>query len=177
MKKTSLMTQKEKIKKLENQLKKGKVNLRKITIKERQQQIWENKKQRRARAKKLLRLGLALEVTQLFIYSQEIILGHLFQFKKVIPVDQEKLKIYGEEILKEIDSHDEEVISTLTREEKKARNHKLITYGALFEIAGVTEVNLAVMLGYLDRLHGKENTYRNFCYQEGRIYFLKNKKG
>lgn len=91
-------------------------------------------------------------------------------------MDQEKFKLYGEEILKEIDRHDEEVISTLTREEKKARNHKLITYGALFEIAGVTEVNLAIMLGYLDRLHGKENTYRNFCYQEGRLYFLKNGK-
>ncbi|MEE0137723.1 conjugal transfer protein TraD [Fusobacterium ulcerans] len=152
------------------------MNLRKITIKERQQQIWENKKQRRARAKKLLRLGLALEVTQLFIYSQEIILGHLFQFKKVVPMDQEKFKLYGEEILKEIDRHDEEVISDLTKEEKKARNHRLITYGALFEIAGVTEVNLAVMLGYLDRLHGKENNYRNFCYQEGKIYFLKNEK-
>ena len=91
-------------------------------------------------------------------------------------MDQEKFKLYGEEILKEIDRHDEEVISTLTREEKKARNHKLINYGALFEIAGVTEVNLAVMLGYLDRLHGKENSYRIFCYQEGRIYFLKNDK-
>ena len=66
-------------------------------------------------------------------------------------MDQEKLRAYGEEILKEIDSHDEEVISDLTKEEKKARNHKLITYGALFEIAGVTEVNLAIMLGYLDR--------------------------
>lgn len=93
-----------------------------------------------------------------------------------MPVDQEKLKIYGEEILKEIDRHDEEVISDLTKEEKKARNHKLITYGALFEIVGVTEVNLAVMLGYLDRLHGKENNYRNFCYQEGKIYFFKNEK-
>ncbi len=91
-------------------------------------------------------------------------------------MDQEKLKVYGEELLKEIDSHDEEAISDLTKEEKKARNHKLITYGALFEIARTTEVNLAVMLGYLDRLHGKENSYRNFCYQEGKIYFLKNKK-
>lgn len=103
-------------------------------------------------------------------------MGYLLQFKKVVPVNHEKLRVYGEEILKEIDSHDEEMISELTVKEKKARNHKLITYGALFEIAGVTEVNLAVMLGYLDILHGKDNSYRNFCYQEGRIYFLKNKK-
>lgn len=91
-------------------------------------------------------------------------------------MDQEKFREHGEEILKEIDSYDEGIALHLTTKEKKARNHKLITYGALFEIAGVTEVNLAVMLGYLDRLHGKENTYRNFCYQEGKIYFLKNEK-
>lgn len=140
------------------------------------QEIILNKKKRRERDRKLLLLGIILEITDLFIYEQEVILGHLFNFKKVAPIIYPKLKETGAKILKKLDNHDNDIVLGLSTDEKKARNHKLITYGALFEIAGLTNINLAILIGYAEQLHTENQYYFTRCYQDGKIYFLKKKE-
>lgn len=135
-----------------------------------------NKKKRQERDRKLLLLGIILEITDLFIYEQEIILGHLFNFKKITPITYTKLKEIGSEILKKLDEYDDNIVLSLSTDEKKARNHKLISYGALFEIADLININLAILIGYAEQLHSENQHYFTRCYQDGKIYFIKKEK-
>lgn len=131
------------------------------------------KKQRRIRAKKLLKLGLAVEITNLTEYDINILLGHLFNFKNINIIEQEKLKKDGEHFFEELSKYDEQMAAALTTVEKKARNHNLISLGALFEIAKLTEVNLAVLIGFLNSLHEQKEYYLSQCNIQGKLYFLK----
>lgn len=135
-----------------------------------------NKKKRQKRDRKLLLLGIILEITDLFIYEQEIILGHLFNFKKITPITYTKLKEIGSETLKKLDEYDDNIVLSLSTDEKKARNHKLISYGALFEIADLININLAILIGYAEQLHSENQHYFTRCYQDGKIYFIKKEK-
>lgn len=112
-------------------------------------------------------------MTNTFEYEDNVILGHLFNFKNINIFEQQKLKEMGENFLKELDDYDSNIARSLSTKEKKARNHKLITVGALFEIANVTEVNLAILIGYINSLHDKKEYYLSQCKLNGKLYFLK----
>lgn len=115
-------------------------------------------------------------MTNTLQYGTNIILGHLFYFENINILEQENLKKIGEDFLKDLIDYDSKIARSLTTKEKKARNHKLITVGALFEIAKITEINLAVLIGYLNSLHGKQEYYLSQCKMEGKLYFLKGGK-
>lgn len=112
-------------------------------------------------------------MTNTFKYETNIILGHLFNFKNINIFEQEKYKKIGEDFLKDLTDYDSKIVRNLTTKEKKARNHKLISVGALFEIAKITEINLAILIGYLNSLHGKQEYYLSQCELDGKLYFLK----
>lgn len=146
----------------------------------RKEKIEEQKKrnnERKLRARILLKFGLVAEITYIIEYGTHIILGHLLKFQNISPLEKESLKNNGEKIFKEIEEHDKKTVITLTTEEKKARNHKLIGIGALFEIANLINVNLAVITGYCYSLHKKDQNYINDCNIKGKLYFLKKGDG
>lgn len=95
------------------------------------------------------------------------------KFKELNIIEKEKLKEIGSSIFDEIETFDQKKVIYLTTDEKKARNHKLIGIGALFEIADLLNENLATLTGYCYSLHQKNNYYLNDCELMGKLYFLK----
>ena len=91
-------------------------------------------------------------------------------------IEIEELKKVGKVLIDELDQFDEEQVNILTTTEKKARNHILIGYGALFEIAKLTEKELILLIGYCLNLYNKDDYYINDCEIKGKLYFLKNKR-
>ena len=148
------------------------------TLKRKQLIELQNQKkiERKIRARILLRLGLIVEITNLNEYSINTILGHLFNFDKLSIIEIEELKKAGKILVDELDKFDEEQVNILTTTEKKARNHILIGYGALFEIAKLTEKELILLIGYCLNLYNKDDYYINDCEIKGKLYFLKNKR-
>lgn len=136
--------------------------------------MWRNQKnQRKIRDKKLLMLGIIFEITNTILYDENILLGHLFNFKKLNMIELDSLKKDGEKTFEELKIHDKKMILHLSSEEKRARNHKLISIGALFEIAEITNVNLGLLIGFVNSLHSKKNYYLTQCELDGKLYFLR----
>lgn len=132
----------------------------------------DQKEKRKERAKKLLRLGIVLELTNVIKYEKEIILGYLCKLKDATIFERNKFIQVGDKILGRIEELDSKKINELSYIDIKARNHFLITRGALFEIAEVDE-KLNVILGFLLELSEKNESYITRCYQEGALYFIK----
>lgn len=147
-------------------LKIHKLNVRIAKLKKRKrfQEQKERNKIRRERANKLLKLGLIFEFTMTDIYSVEIIVGYLEFFKKISTEELEYLKYCGNKLLKEqsLEVHDKEEIVLLDTSERKARNHKLISLGALFEKTKTDKFSLAEQIGYIDKLHSLENVEKEY---------------
>ncbi|MGL5209355.1 hypothetical protein [Cetobacterium sp.] len=122
----------------------------------------------------MLKLGIAMEYTDVLVFDEETLLGHLFNLKKVNYIEIEKYEKYGEKRLAFIEDNDREAVKGLSYEEKKKRNHLLIMRGALFEIAEALNYKLNLVIGFLAELHLKNENYKIKCYQEGKIYFMKN---
>lgn len=115
----------------------------------------ENKKKRRERARKLLKLGLIFEFTLTTLYSTELILGYLSKFKDNIEDREEYFSYIGNKLLQtsSLEKHDKKEILLLDTAERKARNHKLISLGALFELTNTMSYSLVVKIGYIDEIH------------------------
>ncbi|MDO4689824.1 MAG: hypothetical protein Q4A58_00820 [Fusobacterium sp.] len=138
------------------------------------------KKERILRARKLLKLGIIFEITLTKEYSTEVIVGHLLELNNK-ENEIEYFKYLGEKILSEIsiEKHDQKEVLFLDREEKKKRNHKLISLGALFEMTERLDYPLAVQIGYIDSLHSSTDTEMKVKEEKGKKYiekrrFLKN---
>lgn len=120
-----------------------------------------------------MKFGLSIEYTRVFIYESEILLGHLFNFKNLNGLKSKALIDIGEQNLQDLEDKDSDTVTGLDYKEKKERNHILITLGALFEVAEIEEVKLSLVIGYLLELHSETEDYRNRCFQNGNLYFLK----
>lgn len=132
------------------------------------------KKERILRARKLLKLGIIFEITLTEMYSVEIIVGHLLELNNK-ENEIEYFKYLGEKILSEIsiEKHDQKEVLLLDREEKKKRNHKLISLGALFEMTEKLNYPLATQVGYIDSLHSSTNTEMKIKEEKGKKYIEK----
>jgi hypothetical protein len=126
---------------------------------------------KQARSKELIRLGLLCEITDTIHIGQEILLGHLLQYKPLI-----EYKELGENLIKELQNNDTKKVINLDTKNKKSRNHDLITYGSLFEIAKLKDKNLAELGGYLKQIFKENEIYINQCDIVGKTYFLKLKQ-
>lgn len=115
-----------------------------------------------------------MEYTDVLIFDEEILLGHLFNLKKSSYIQLEKYEEYGEKRLSFLNENDKEIVQQLSYEEKKKRNHHLIKRGALFEISETLNYKLNLIVGYLAELHTKDEYYIERCLQDGKSYFMKN---
>lgn len=118
-------------------------------------------------------LGIIFEVTNTIFYNENILLGHLFKFKNLNRIELDLLKEEGEKIFRDLNEYDRDIVSHLSTEERKARNHKLISIGALLEITEITDKNLAILMGFINLIHSKDKYYLNQCELDGKLYFLK----
>lgn len=153
-----------------------------LTKRKRYLQKKEQKRERIERARRLLKLGIIFEITFTTIYPIELIVGHLLELRNMQQDKIEDFRYLGEKILSEnsIEKYDQEEIIFLNREERKARNHKLISLGALFEMTKTLYYPLAVQVGYIENLHLLNTEEREDKEKKGKEYIdnrrLKNER-
>ena len=168
------------LEKINNKIHKLKYNISLFKSRKKAQEKSESKKkriERIERARKLLRLGILFEMTSTDIYSIELIIGYLLELKEKKIYEIGALKYYGNKLLTEnsIEKHDQKEVIFLDTKEKKKRNHKLISLGALFEITLTDNFSIAVLISYLENLHSlKEKDF--IFYQENGENYLKNRR-
>ena len=165
------------LEKINDKIHKLKYNISLLRSRKKAQEKSENKKKRRERARKLLRLGILFEMTSTDIYSTELIIGYLLELKEKKIYEIGALKYYGNKILNEnsIQKHDQKEVLFLDTEEKKKRNHKLISLGALFEMTSTDNFSIAVLISYLENLHSLNEKSFTF-YQENGENYIKNRR-
>lgn len=165
------------LEKINDKIHKLKYNISLLRSRKKAQEKSENKKKRRERARKLLRLGILFEMTSTDIYSTELIIGYLLELKEKKIYEIGALKYYGNKILIEnsIEKHDQRKVIFLDTDEKKRRNHKLISLGALFEMTLTDTFSIAVLISYLENLHSL-NDKEFDSYQENGKEYLKNRR-
>lgn len=165
------------LEKINDKIHRLKYNISLLRSRKKAQEKSENKKKRRERAKKLLRLGILFEMTSTDIYSTELIIGYLLELKEKKIYEIGALKYYGNKILTEnsIKKHDQRKVIFLDTDEKKKRNHKLISLGALFEMTSTNTFSIAVLISYLENLHSL-NDKEFDSYQENGEEYLKNRR-
>jgi len=133
---------------------------------------------RKARAKKLLMLGILVEKAEINHLPIEIILGYLLKYKS-ISSEQEKLNLArGKKLLltkNRAEKTREVELSYMTYLEKKERAHKLISIGALLEIAGIDKKDKAALMGYLTEFNKKNPFEKEGYYESGTAELIKRK--
>ena len=165
------------LEKINDKIHKLKYNISLLRSRKKAQEKSENKKKRRERARKLLRLGILFEMTSTDIYSTKLIIGYLLELKEKKIYEIGALKYYGNKILIEnsIEKHDQRKVIFLDTDEKKRRNHKLISLGALFEMTLTDTFSIAVLISYLENLHSL-NDKEFDSYQKNGEEYLKNRR-
>lgn len=160
------------LEKINNKIHKLKYNISLLKSRKKAQKKSESKKKRIERARKLLRLGILFEMTSTDIYSTELIIGYLLELKEKKIYEIGTLKYYGNKLLTEnsIEKHDQKEVIFLDTEEKKKRNHKLISLGALFEMTLTDTFSIAVLISYLENLHSLKDKDFVFCKENGENY-------
>ena len=165
------------LEKIDNKIHKLKYNISLLKSKKKAKEKSESKKKRIERARKLLRLGILFEMTSTDVYSIELIIGYLLELKEKKIYEIGALKYYGNKILTDnsIEKHDRREVIFLDTEEKKKRNHKLISLGALFEMTLTDTFSIAVLISYLENLHSLKDKDFIF-YEENGENYLKNRR-
>lgn len=150
-----------------------KFKIRRLERKQRSLIKKENNKRRKERAQKLLKLGLIFEMTLTDIYSPEVLIGHLIRLSLKEQSGKEQFKFEGNKIIqnKGPEKHDKEVVSYLNTEDRKRRNHKLISLGALFESTDNDAENIALLIGYMEKLHLYNQEERDILEIQGKQFF------
>ena len=151
---------------------------RKIAVLKKQKRFKENKEKKKIRierARRLLKLGIIFEITLADIYSIELIVGYLSELKDKSQAELEIIKFNGNKILAEIsiDTHDKKEVIFLSRDERKARNHKLISLGALFEMTNTEYYPLNVQVGYIENLHLLDEEQGAYYKEKGNNFMIK----
>lgn len=151
---------------------------RKIAVLKKQKRFKENKEKRKIRierARRLLKLGIIFEITLADIYSIELIVGYLSELKDRSQAELEIIKFNGNKILTEIsiDTYDKKEVIFLSRDERKARNHKLISLGALFEMTNTEYYPLNIQVGYIESLHLLDEEEKTYYKEKGNNFIIK----
>ena len=151
---------------------------RKIAVLKKQKKFKENKEKKKIRierARRLLKLGIIFEITLADIYSIELIVGYLSELKNKSQAELEIIKFSGNKILAEIsiDTHDKKEVIFLSRDERKARNYKLISLGALFEMTNTEFYPLNVQIGYIENLHLLDEEQKTYYKEKGNNFIIK----
>ena len=151
---------------------------RKIAVLKKQKRFKESKEKKKIRierARRLLKLGIIFEITLANIYSIELIVGYLSELKDKSQAELEIIKFNGNKILAEIsiDTHDKKEVIFLSRDERKARNHKLISLGALFEMTNTEYYPLNVQVGYIESLHLLDEEQGAYYKEKGNNFMIK----
>lgn len=151
---------------------------RKIAVLKKQKRFKESKEKKKIRierARRLLKLGIIFEITLANIYSIELIVGYLSELKDKSQTELEIIKFNGNKILAEIsiDTHDKKEVIFLSRDERKARNHKLISLGALFEMTNTEYYPLNVQVGYIESLHLLDEEQGAYYKEKGNNFMIK----
>lgn len=151
---------------------------KKIAILEKQKRFKENKEKKKIRierARRLLKLGIIFEITLADIYSIELIVGYLSELKGKTQAELEIIKFSGNKILTEtsIEGHDKKEVIFLGRDERKARNHKLISLGALFEMTDTEFYPLNIQVGYIESMHLLDEEQKIYYKEKGSNFILK----
>ena len=151
---------------------------RKIAVLKKQKRFKENKEKRKIRierARRLLKLGIIFEITLADIYSIELIGGYLSELKDRSQAELEIIKFNGNKILTEIsiDTYDKKEVIFLSRDERKARNHKLISLGALFEMTNTEYYPLNIQVGYIESLHLLDEEEKTYYKEKGNNFIIK----
>ena len=135
--------------------------------------IQKHRIERKIRDQKLLHLGLLFEITYTLIYSENQVTGHLLQLKEKNKKEISFFKTEGNSIFSKIsiEEHDKEEIKYLTTEERRARNHILISYGALLETTNTMEYPLAILRAYIETLHHYTQKELKSLEEMGRQFF------
>ena len=109
------------------------------------------------------------------MYSTELIIGYLSELKNRTQAELEIIKFSGNKILAEvsIDIHDKKEVIFLSRDERKARNHKLISLGALFEMTDTEFYPLNIQVGYIENLHLLDKEQETYYKEKGNNFILK----
>ncbi len=113
------------------------------------------KTKRIERARKLLKLGIIFEITMTEVYSIELIVGYLKNLNTKSYEELEYFRYLGNKVLNDIsiEKHDKDEVVFLNTEERRKRNHKLISMGALFEMTDRDKLELAIQVGYIEEIH------------------------
>lgn len=151
---------------------------RKIAVLKKQKKFKENKEKKKIRierARRLLKLGIIFEITLADIYSIELIIGYLSELKNRSQAELEIIKFSGNKILTEtsIEGHDKKEVIFLSRDERKARNHKLISLGALFEMTDTEFYPLNIQVGYIESMHLLDEEQKIYYKEKGSNFILK----
>ena len=151
---------------------------RKIAVLKKQKRFKENKEKRKIRierARRLLKLGIIFEIILADIYSIELIVGYLSELKDRSQAELEIIKFNGNKILAEIsiDTYDKKEVIFLSRDERKARNHKLISLGALFEMTNTEYYPLNIQVGYIESLHLLDEEEKTYYKEKGNNFIIK----
>ena len=151
---------------------------RKIAVLKKQKRFKENKEKKKIRierARRLLKLGIIFEITLANIYSIELIVGYLSELKDKSQAELEIIKFNGNKILAEIsiDTHDKKEVIFLSRDERKARNHKLISLGALFEMTNTEYYPSNVQVRYIESLHLLDEEQGAYYKEKGNNFMIK----
>ena len=151
---------------------------RKIAVLKKQKRFKENKEKRKIRierARRLLKLGIIFEIALADIYSIELIVGYLSELKDRSQAELEIIKFNGNKILTEIsiDTYDKKEVIFLSRDERKARNHKLISLGALFEMTNTEYYPLNIQVGYIESLHLLDEEEKTYYKEKGNNFIIK----
>ena len=151
---------------------------RKIAVLKKQKRFKENKEKRKIRierARRLLKLGIIFEITLADIYSIELIVGYLSELKDRSQAELEIIKFNGNKILAEIsiETYDKKEVIFLSRDERKARNHKLISLGALFEMTNTEYYPLNIQVGYIESLHLLDEEEKTYYKEKGNNFIIK----
>ena len=133
---------------------------------------------RKVRAKKLLMLGILVEKAEINHLPIETILGYLLKYTN-ISSEQEKLNLTrGKKLIltksRAKKTRDVE-LEYMTYLEKKERAHKLISIGALLEIAGIDKKDKAALMGYLAEFNKKNPFEKEGYYESGTAELIKRK--
>lgn len=113
------------------------------------------KTKRIERARKLLKLGIIFEITMTEVYSIELIVGYLKSLDTKSYEELEYFRYLGNKVLDDIsiEKHDKNEVVFLSTEERRKRNHKLISMGALFEMTDTDKLELVIQVGYIEEIH------------------------
>lgn len=161
--------------------------LAKLERKEKIMQIKENKAKRKKRAVHLFILGNIFKYAEIDNIEEETLIGYCLSFSKINPLKLEQYMTIGKQVLIEKEAERQEkakkLKNNIVEKSKEKMNFskkeysRMIRLGAVFEMAKIDTVELAVLIGFILDFKNKSAVEENNFYVDGKIFkFERDKK-